>query len=65
MQKDFDLWNNKKKELNSYVFNDYVHYKIETPLVAGNLGGRTPICDYKIANLIFMSMFLGKGTKID
>ena len=27
MQKDFDSWNNKKKELNSNVFNDYVRTK--------------------------------------
>lgn len=25
MQKDFDVWNNKKKELNNAVFNSYVH----------------------------------------
>lgn len=25
MQKDFDTWNSKKKELNNHAFNDYVH----------------------------------------
>ena len=27
MQKDFDTWNEKKKELNNNVFNDYVRTK--------------------------------------
>jgi mRNA interferase MazF len=25
MKKDFDIWNNRKKELNDKVFNSYVH----------------------------------------
>lgn len=25
MQKDFDMWNDKKKELSSIAFNDFVH----------------------------------------